>query len=67
MSIQKDKQHPGPDGQSQDQKSRQPARAHKGQKAAVGGPGPHGSSDPATAEKNKNKPLLAEWGKGDKH
>ncbi len=39
----------------------------RGQKTEVGGPGPHGSSDPATAEKNKNKPLLAEWGKGDKH
>src|ERR1700680_2833066 len=32
-----------------------------------GDPGPHGSSDPETAERNKNKPLLDDWGKGDKH
>jgi hypothetical protein len=67
MSAQKDKQHPDPDREGQDQRSRQPAGWRRGQKTAVGGPGPHGSSDPATAEKNKNKPLLAEWGKGDKH
>ena len=67
MSTQKDKQHPGPNREGQDQKSRQPAVGRRGQKTAVSGPGLHGSSDPATAEKNKNKPLLAEWGKGDKH
>ncbi len=33
----------------------------------VGGPGPHGSSDPETNERNKNKPLTDDWGKGDKH
>ncbi len=32
-----------------------------------GGPGPHGSSDPQTDERNKNKPLTDDWGKGDKH
>ncbi len=33
----------------------------------VGGPGPHGSSDSETNERNKNKPLTDDWGKGDKH
>ena len=32
-----------------------------------GDSGPHGSSDPQTAERNKDKPLLDDWGKGDKH
>jgi hypothetical protein len=32
-----------------------------------GDPGPHGSSDPETAERNKNKPLMDDWGKGGKH
>jgi hypothetical protein len=31
------------------------------------GPGPHGSSDPETDDRNKNKPLMDDWGKGDKH
>jgi hypothetical protein len=65
MSTKRDKQDPGQSGL--DQKSRPPADRRRGQKTEVGGPGPHGSSDPATADKNKNKPLLAEWGKGDKH
>jgi hypothetical protein len=51
----------------QDEKSQQPAGPRGFRKTDVGGPGPHGSSDPATAAKNKNKPLLSEWGKGDKH
>jgi hypothetical protein len=65
MSPKTDK--PGQGAQNQDEKSRQPAGARGGQNTEVGGPGPHGSSDPATAAKNKNKPLLSEWGKGDKH
>jgi hypothetical protein len=67
MSTKRVKQDLSQVGQGQDQKSRQPAGQRRGQKTEVGGPGPHGSSDPATADKNKNKPLLAEWGKGDKH
>ena len=45
-------------------KSGQSAKPKTGQQ---GGPGPHGSSDPETAERNKNKPLMDDWGKGDKH
>jgi hypothetical protein len=46
-----------------DRKSGQSAKPKTGQQ---GGPGPHGSSDPETAERNKNKPLMDDWGKGDK-
>jgi hypothetical protein len=65
MSAKTDKQRQG--ARDQDEKSGPPAGPRGGQKTEVGGPGLHGSSDPATAAKNKNKPLLSEWGKGDKH
>ena len=47
-----------------DRKSGQSAKPKTGQQ---GDPGPHGSFDPETAERNKNKPLMDDWGKGDKH
>jgi hypothetical protein len=49
---------------TQDPKGSPSANSKTGQQ---GGPGPHGSSDPETAERNKNKPLMDDWGKGDKH
>ena len=52
------------DQETKDRKSGQSAKSKTGQQ---GGPGPHGSSDPETAERNKNKPLMDDWGKGDKH
>lgn len=44
-----------------------PNRGESETAGQVGGPGPHGSSDPETNERNKNKPLTDDWGKGDKH
>jgi hypothetical protein len=49
---------------TKNQKNNKPANSETNQQ---GGPGPHGSSDPETAERNKNKPLMDDWGKGDKH
>jgi hypothetical protein len=67
----------GVSGETQNEKpSSQSRRGTKNQKngklassktSHQGGPGPHGSSDPETAERNKNKPLMDDWGKGDKH
>jgi hypothetical protein len=68
---------PGVSGETQNEKpSSQSRRGTNNQKngklgnpktSHQGDPGPHGSSDPETAERNKNKPLLDDWGKGDKH
>ena len=67
----------GVSGETQNEKpSSQSRRGTKNQKngklgnsktSQQGDPGPHGSSDPQTAERNKNKPLMDDWGKGDKH
>ena len=68
---------PGVSGETQNEKpgfqSRRGTKSQKNGKLAnsktsqQSGPGPHGSSDPQTAERNKDKPLLDDWGKGDKH
>ena len=68
---------PGVSGETQNEKpGSQSRRGTKNQKNSKPGnsktsqqsdPGPHGSSDPQTAERNKNKPLMDDWGKGDKH
>jgi hypothetical protein len=68
---------PGVSGETQNEKpTSQNRRGTKNQKNGKlansktghqGDPGPHGGSDPQTAERNKDKPLLDDWGKGDKH
>ncbi len=42
-------------------------RSENQKSSEIGGPGPHGSYDPETNERNKNKPLTDDWGKTDKH
>jgi len=47
--------------------TRQGTRGQVPDKTPDPGPGPHGSFDPETEDRNKNKPLTDDWGKGDKH